>query len=147
MIDPKKIFELFSSIEGAESVSEEVKIASQLEEFTHTPAFKIAIFKKLIINHTNFNISVLNMLKRTNEEFDMGDVENAGEFITYTKAWEYIKDLDARDIETFTTLKKSANEELITALALSINYFEGFEEYEKCAHLKKLSDISRHFIK
>jgi hypothetical protein len=34
-----------------------------------------------------------------------------------------------------------SNEEFLCAVKLSINYFEGVEEYEKCAHLKKIQDF------
>ena len=33
------------------------------------------------------------------------------------------------------------NEEFLISIRLSISYFESTEEYEKCAHLKKIQDF------
>lgn len=147
MIDPDKVFGLFGRAEEDPSYSEQQEITSQLFELQDTPAFKIGIFRKLILNHTNFNLSVLSMLKRANDELDVRDMKDASEFIIYTRAWEYIKDLNVKDIDVFEAFKKGSNEELVTTFALAIDFFESREEYEKCAHLKKLSDLSRYFIK
>ncbi len=38
-------------------------------------------------------------------------------------------------------LKKYSDTEFLTAVKLSINYFESTEEYEKCAHLKKIQTL------
>lgn len=147
MIDPDKVFGLFGRAEEDPSYSEQQEITSQLFELQDTPAFKIGIFRKLILNHTNFNLSVLSMLKRANDELDVRDMKDASEFIIYTRAWEYIKDLNVKDIDVFEAFKKGSNEELVTTFALAIDFFESREEYEKCAHLKKLSDLSRYFVK
>lgn len=147
MIDPDKVFGLFGRAEEDPSYSEQQEITSQLFELQDTPAFKIGIFRKLILNHTNFNLSVLSMLKRANDELDVRDMKDASEFIIYSRAWEYIKDLNVKDIDVFEAFKKGSNEELVTTFALAIDFFESREEYEKCAHLKKLSDLSRYFIK
>jgi len=147
MIDPDKIFGLFGKVNHDSSYEEQQEITSQLFKFQNTPAFKIGIFRKLILNHTNFNVSVLSMLKRANDELDVRDMKDASEFIIYNRAWEYIKDLNVKDIEVFEAIKKGSNEELITTLALAIDFFESREEYKKCAHLKKISDLSRYFIK
>lgn len=147
MIDPDKVFGLFGRAEEGPSYNEQQEITSQLFELQDTPAFKIGIFRKLILNHTNFNLSVLSMLKRANDELDVRDMKDASEFIIYNRAWEYIKDLNVKDIDVFEAFKKGSNEELVTTFALAIDFFESREEYEKCAHLKKLSDLSRYFVK
>jgi hypothetical protein len=147
MIDPDKIFGLFGRADEDPSPKEKENIAEQLMAVHDTPAFKIGVFRKLILNHTNFNEGLLKMLKRANEELDIDDMSDASEHIIYTRAWEYIKDLNVKDVKVFEAIKKGANEELVTTLALAIDFFEEKEEYEKCAHLKKLSDISRYFVK
>ena len=110
-----------------------------------TPAFKIGLFKKLVFNHINFSRSIIDMLSRASMELDVNDVQNAGEFIIYNRAWDYIKDLDVKDTTTFETLKKGASSELITSFKLAIHYFQEIEEYEKCAHLKKFCDVCEFF--
>lgn len=146
MIDPDKIFGLFGRADDNPTPEEREDITQQLIELKDSPAFKIGVFRKLILNHTNFNLNLLNMLKRAHSELDVDDMNNASEHIVYTRAWEYIKDLNVKDVEVFEAVKKGANEELVTTLALAIDFFEEKEEYEKCAHLKKLSDISRYFL-
>lgn len=145
MIDPEKIFNLFNRADEDPSLQEKSEITDQLLALQDTPAFKIGVFKKLILNHINFNKSILSLLKRTDDEFDIDDVKNAGEFIIYTRAWVYVENLNVKDLETFESLKKGASQELITALKLAINYFQETEEYEKCAHLKKFCDVCEFF--
>jgi len=145
MIDPEKIFNLFNRADEDPSLQEKSEITDQLLALQDTPAFKIGVFKKLILNHINFNKSILSLLKRTDDEFDIDDVKNAGEFIIYTRAWAYVENLNVKDLETFESLKKGASQELITALKLAINYFQEIEEYEKCAHLKKFCDVCEFF--
>lgn len=147
MIDPERIFNLFNKAEEGTSLKEKEEIVDQLISMRDTPAFKLGVFKKLILNHTNFNVNLLNMLKRANDELDIDDMQNASEFIIYTRAWEYIKDLNAKDITVFEALKMGASEELVITLALAIDFFEQNEDYEKCAHLKKISDITQYFLK
>ena len=145
MIDPEKIFSLFNQAEDAPSVKEKADIADQLMALRDTPAFKIGLFKKLVFNHINFSRSIIDMLSRADMELDVDDVQNAGEFIIYNRAWDYIKDLNVKDIETFETLKKCSTPELVTSFKLSIHYFQETEEYEKCAHLKKFCDVCEFF--
>ena len=38
-------------------------------------------------------------------------------------------------------LKHYACEDFVVSVKLSISYFESLEEYEKCAHLKKIQDF------
>jgi hypothetical protein len=44
-------------------------------------------------------------------------------------------------------LKKHSTDEFLVAIKLSINYFEGTEEYEKCAHLKKVQVLVEKNLK
>ena len=145
MIDPEKIFNLFNRADEDPSLQEKAEITDQLLNLQDTPAFKLGMFRKLILNHINFNKSILSILKRTDDEFDIDDVKNAGEFIIYTRAWAYVENLNVKDLETFESLKKGASQELITAFKLAINYFQETEEYEKCAHLKKFCDVCEFF--
>jgi hypothetical protein len=145
MIDPEKIFNLFNQADQDPPIQEKAEIAEQLLALKDTPAFKLGIFKKLILNHTNFNRSIINMLSRVSDELDMDDVKNAGEFIIYNRAWEYMRDLNVKDLETFESIKKGANQELVTAFKLAIHYFQETEEYERCAHLKKFCDVCEFF--
>ena len=68
----------------------------------------------------------------------MEDIKDAGEFVTYNRAWSYIKKIDISKKEHLKSVKIYADEYLDVTLKLSINFFIETEEYEKCAHLQKI---------
>jgi len=146
MIDPKKIFSLFDRVHEDTPLIEKAEIAEQLSKVKESPAFKLGMFKKLIFNHLSFNESLINLVKRADEDFDIDDVKNASEYIVYVKAWEFIEEFDLRDIESFDILKKYSSQELLTAFKLSIHFFQKLEEYEKCAHLHKIESAINFFL-
>lgn len=146
MIDPKKIFSLFDRVNEDTPLIEKAEIASQLSQVRDSPAFKLGMFKKLIFNHLSFNESLINLVKRADENFDVNDVKNASEYIVYVKAWEFIEDFDLKDAESFDILKKYSSQELLTAFKLAINFFQKLEEYEKCAHLHKIETAMNFFL-
>lgn len=146
MIDPKKIFSLFDRVNEDTPLIEKAEIASQLSQVRDSPAFKLGMFKKLIFNHLSFNESLINLVKRADEDFDVDDVKNASEYIVYVKAWEFIEDFDLKDAESFDILKKYSSQELLTAFKLAINFFQKLEEYEKCAHLHKIETAMNFFL-
>lgn len=146
MIDPKKIFGLFDKVDDSLSIKEKAKIADQLSQVKDSPAFKLGMFRKLIFNHLQFNESLINLVKRADEDFDIDDVKNASEYIVYVRAWEFIADFDLKDIESFEILKEYSSQELLTAFSLSINFFQHLEEYEKCAHLHKIEKAIHFFL-
>ena len=83
---------------------------------------------------------VTNKVKESNEELDIEDVENAGEFVVYNRAWHYIQNVDINVEEHVLAIEKYQDEYLDTSLKLGIHFFEEQEEYEKCAHLKHILD-------
>jgi hypothetical protein len=145
MIDPNKIFELFNRADQDPPLNEKSEIEGQLLELKDSPAFKLGIFKKLILNHTTFSDSLVKLIKRADKEFDTDDVKIAGECIVYTRSWEYIKDFDVKDLESFNILKNYSNQELLTTFNLATHYFQEQEEYEKCAHLHNISKVIRFY--
>ena len=138
MIDPEKIFNLFSQIDEGETSQ---KVVGQLMKVQDSPAFKLGMFKKIIFNHLSFNDSLINLVKRVDEDFDVDDVKNASEYIIYTKAWEFIVDFDLKDTESFSILKKYSSQELQASFKLAINFFQEIEEYEKCSHLHQIEKV------
>jgi hypothetical protein len=143
MIDPEKIFNLFSQIDEGETSQ---KVVGQLMKVQDSPAFKLGMFKKIIFNHLSFNDSLINLVKRVDEDFDVDDVKNASEYIIYTKAWEFIVDFDLKDTESFSILKKYSSQELQASFKLAINFFQEIEEYEKCSHLHQIEKTIQFFL-
>ena len=71
------------------------------------------------------------------EGLDVIDVDRAGEFVVFNRAWSYIQKVDPNNLVAQEALYRFADIHLKVALELSINYFQEHEEYEKCSHLKK----------
>jgi len=103
------------------------------------------MYKKLVINHINFNKKVIKFFKEANQEFDVVEMREAGEYVTYNRAWSYIKKINLEESSHLAGIEYYADEYLDTALELGINYFEELEEYERCAHLKKILDKTKEF--
>lgn len=141
MINLDNIFSLFSSNEELDGVNSEVQI-----DFSQTPIYWIGMYKKLVLNHVNFNKKVLKFFKESNQELDVEDMKDAGEFVIYHRAWHYIQNVDIDVEEHVIAIKKYTDEYLDTALKLGISFFEQHEEYEKCALLKRILDKSQEFL-
>ena len=140
MINLDNIFSLFSANEELDGVNSEVQI-----DFSQTPIYWIGMYKKLVLNHINFNKKVLKFFKESNQELDVEDMKDAGEFVVYHRAWHYIQNVDIDNKEHIIAIEKYTDEYLDTALKLGISFFEQHEEYEKCALLKKVLDKSKEF--
>lgn len=140
MINLDNIFSLFSANEGLDGVNSEVQI-----DFSQTPIYWIGMYKKLVLNHINFNKKVLKFFKESNQELDVEDMKDAGEFVVYHRAWHYIQNVNIDNEEHVIAIEKYTDEYLDTALKLGISFFEQHEEYEKCALLKKILDKSKEF--
>ena len=140
MINLNNIFSLFSTDEELDGVNSKVQI-----DFSQTPIYWIGMYKKLVLNHINFNKKVVKFFKESNQELDIEDIENAGEFVVYHRAWHYIQNVNIDNEEHVIAIKKYADEYLDTALKLGISFFEQHEDYEKCALLKKILDKSKEF--
>ena len=132
------VFDLFSSDENLEGINTKVYI-----DFTKTPIYWVGMYKKLVLNHINFNKKVVKFFKESNQELDVEDMENAGEFVVYHRAWHYISNININVKEHVTAINQYGDEYLDTSLELGIHFFEEIEEYEKCAHLKKILDKSK----
>jgi len=131
-----KIFNLFNGDEP-ESSKENNQQVDTLLDYKNHPLFWVGMFKKLIQNHQTFNDQLLKFFDKLDEGLNMVDVDRAGEYVVFSRAWEYIKKVDPDNLVTQEALYRFADIHLKLALELSINYFQEHEEYEKCSHLKK----------
>ena len=144
MLDPNRIFGLFDAINNNDGVSEDGEVYVDIKD---TPEYKMGMFTRIIMDHLQFNDKVINFFSRANDELEKEDIENAGEFVVYNRGWYYIKGLDLKNKRDWYAIEKMANLKTLTALELSIHYFEEREEYEKCAHIVKISKAIEEFIK
>ena len=141
-MDVNKIFGLFE--EPQEDKSKEMsqeEYTQLMDNYKKHPLYWVGMFKKLIYNHNLFNSQLLKFFEKLDEGLDQVDIDRAGEFVIFTKAWDYIKKIDPENKLHQESLYRFSDDYLKTALELSINYFQEHEEYEKCAHLKKNLDF------
>ena len=134
MVNLDHIFHLFSSNDDLQGVANDKTFI----DFKNTPTYWVGMYKKLILNHINFNKKIIKFFKKSSKELDLGDVKEAGESITYNRAWNYIKKIDINKKEHLEGIDNYADEYLDTSLKLGISFFIETEEYEKCAHLQKI---------
>jgi len=136
MINLDNIFHLF----GPDDDFGGVDNGTTYMDFKNTPTYWVGMYKKLILNHINFNKKIIKFFQKSDKALDLGDVKEAGEFVTYNRAWSYIKKIDMTNEEHVKGIKVYADEYLDTALKLGISFFIETEEYERCAHLQKILD-------
>jgi hypothetical protein len=117
------------------------KLEADLDVFKETPHFKLGMFHKLIMNGSLFSKQVVKFFAKADPGLDIKGIDQAGEYMMFTRAWFWIEQVQIRKKEWKEALKQYASEEFVISIKLSINYFESTEEYEKCAHLKKIQDF------
>ena len=138
-MDPNRIFGLFdNSNTPEEHPSADIVL---LDDITKLPVYWVGMFKKLIHNHRNFNKKVAGYLAKMDDELNVYDVEVAGEFVVYNRAWYWLSKIDITQIKHQDALIQYTDEYLTTYLQFSISYWEEYEEYEKCAFLKHIYDF------
>ena len=138
-MDPNKIFGLFTGNYSSEEPPQLDVVT--IEDLQKLPVYWVGMFKKLLTNHRNFNKKMAGFLAEMDSELDVYDVETAGEFVVYNRAWFWISKIDITQVKHQDALIQYTDEYLTTYLQFSISYWEEFEEYEKCAFLKKVYDF------
>jgi len=133
------IFALFGFSEGDDKDLNKIKV--DLEVYKETPHFRVGMFVKMIMNGNIFKKQVVKFFAKSDPELDMKGMDEAGEYMMYNRAYFWIKECKVRNKEWKIALQNISDENLLCALKLSIHYFESTEEFEKCAHLKKIQDF------
>ena len=141
LVNINKIFDLFNSKEP-DSLQEKAQMADVLiKDYKNHPLFWVGMFKKLIYNHRIFHLQLTKFFENIDDGLDQVDIDRAGEFVVFNRAWDYIRKINPEDRQHQEALYHFIDDYLKTALELAINYFQEHEEYEKCAHLKKNLDF------
>lgn len=140
-MDPNNIFNLFDDENTSKVVEPTKKLVDKLKEFKDSPTVKIGMFTKLILNHHVFHSKLENFLKKEEPTYDVKSTKESSEFVVYNRAWFYLNqvDLDKKE-DIFAILDFNPNT-LNNALESALLYFEGREEYLKCAHIFKIQQI------
>jgi len=135
MIKLENIFNLFSYEEDLEGIDEKLFKG----DITNHPLYLIGMYNKLILNHYKFYNKTLKFFKETNQELDIEDIKNAGEFVLFNRAWIYIEKVSPTNDKEY--IKKYSDKDLKSTLNVGMKYFEKNEQYEKCSHLKNIFDV------
>tara|TARA_R110000822_G_scaffold307809_1_gene435225 strand:+ start:305 stop:733 length:429 start_codon:yes stop_codon:yes gene_type:complete len=141
MIDVESLFNLFPEDDKGKDSEK-----STLIDFKNSPIYWLGMYKKIVLNHINFNKKILKFFKSADVELDVEDMKEAGELFVYTKAWIYVENIDIKDEKHIEAIKYYSDEFLDTSLELGISYFQEIEEYEKCAHLLLILKKSQEFL-
>lgn len=130
---------IFNVFENNASIQEK----EALIDLQKTPAFKLGMFKKIILNQRDMDSKLEALKKHMPElaEFMAIDNDEVGELVTYTRAWAYIKDFNPNSEQGIDASRIFSDEHTVTACNLAIHFWEEIEEYEKCAHIKKIKDL------
>jgi hypothetical protein len=134
MIPKDNIFSLFQNEDTIEVY----------ENFMDNPYVKIGMFNKIIKNNTLFNIKFKKFLDSTDLNYDKDYIDSSSRFITFNRAFFYIKDIDIENLQHIDALKCYDFEDLILNVNTSISFFEEKEEYEKCAYLLKIKNFLKN---
>lgn len=133
-LDSKKLFEIFDKypIDGIEE---------NLNSYKNTFRFKIEMFIKVVIYGDRWKQSVVSLFTKSDVEIDVEDIDNAGEFMLYTRAWYWISQFDFDNIECVDALNELNDSSLLASLMRTIKYFEKTEEFEKCSFLANIKKL------
>lgn len=143
-MDLKHIFDLFNEDNGNNDQGyDEISL---LVDFSEHPLYWISGFNKLINNHLFFKQYTVKTFKNLSPDINIEELEKAGEELMFNKAWNYIKFIDINKPFHVEYIKAKSNDEFVTNLQAAISFFEPFEEYEKCAHLKGIENLVKEFL-
>ena len=137
MINKDKIFQLF--VDGKEIDDDKTK--SEIRDFMNGPFAKIGMFVKLIQNHEVFHRKLEKFLKKEQPNYNVESTKEASEFTVYNRAWSYIKNISLDSHDDVNAIINFDNKIFSKVLGNAIQFFEQYEEYEKCAHLYKIKKV------
>jgi len=118
-----------------------------LLDLQKTQAFKLGMFKKIIWNQKDMEERMdkfLKMMPEIAETIDMED--SAGEFVTHTRAWTYLKDFDPTSTQGKDAARLFSDDYTKTACELALSFWEEREHYEKCAHIKSVYNLLKNSL-
>ncbi len=130
-----KIFSLFSSSEEPEKKATEVQLSDN-------PVIWVKMFKKLIMNYETFSKQMIHFFKLSDPPLDTDEIERVSSYMVYERAYEQLIKLDLQNKTHLDCIYLHSDDDFKYALHSALNYYETQEEYEKCAFIKQILDIS-----
>lgn len=123
------------------------KVSKELENFKKSPQFKLKMFAKMISQGVIFKKQLIDFFKNSDPEIEMDGIGEVGDLMMYNRAWFWVSECTPRKKEWKEALTEIASEDFKECIEVSIKYFEEIEEYEKCAHFKKILDFVEKVLK
>jgi hypothetical protein len=139
-MDINKIFDLFDSSSKDELVQDRSAIVNDFKEH---PAYWLGMYKKLIFNQKLFSQRIIYHLNKLDTDQDL---EVVGNNLAFERGWHYIQKFDVNEEIHKDSIILLLDSILLKTLEDGIYHFQEKEEYERCAHLKKILDISKMFL-
>jgi hypothetical protein len=126
--DIEHIFELFKVKKNTPSKNEEL----------NEHIFNLKMYSKLIIKGHVRPELIISYVKQIDPNLSRELILSKSYSMLYDRAFLYVSDIDINNKLCLKAIKKCADIFLVTALQMSIKYYEENEEYEKCAVLFKI---------
>jgi hypothetical protein len=139
-MDINKIFDLFDSSSKDELVQDRSAIVNDFKEH---PAYWLGMYKKLIFNQKLFSQRIIYHLNKLDTDQDL---EVVGNNLAFERGWHYIQKFNVNEEIHKDSIILLLDSILLKTLEDGIYHFQEKEEYERCAHLKKILDISKMFL-
>jgi hypothetical protein len=132
-IDPNSLFSIFE--QGDEQVYKE----HGMEQALSNPFVLMGMVLKGL---ENYYMMDLMYTKQYPKEY--GNVKEITKYKYYTRLYGYLIRIDTDNFDDIYQIGTSFNvKDTTSGLSLLLYYFEGLEEYEKCAVVKKYIDLLR----
>ena len=80
-------------------------------DITEKPIYKLGMYQKLLLNFINFKKKVVTFFKETNAELSVEEMEEAGAFVAYNRAWFYINQINLENPEHIKAIEKYSSED------------------------------------
>lgn len=145
-MDLNNIWGLFG-LSDRDNDKKEKEFLKELEEYKKTPEFKIGMFVKMITQGVSFKKQLLDFFSSADPKLDTGDIKDAGDFMMFNRAYYWLSECSTRKKLWKEALNKKASKDFIFCLEVSLQYFEDLEEFERCAHLKKIQNFIEKSLK
>ena len=139
-MDVNKIFDLFDSSSKDELIQDRSAVVNDFKEH---PAYWLGMYKKLIFNQKLFSQRIIHHLNKLGDDEDLLALGNN---LAFERGWYYIQKFNINEEFHKESIILILDDILLKTLEEGIHHFQETEEYERCAHIKKILDTSKTFL-
>lgn len=137
----KNVDRIFGLFDDEMPESERSKIIADLEEFNDSMEFNLGMFTKLIQNNIVFNEKLKKFFKDIGKKYDEETTKKSSEHTVFNRSWHYLSKVDPDSDEFIQVILEHDMKFLESSLERALIFFESSEEYEKCAHIHKMTKL------